>query len=202
MKKLTALFPTPVLSNTLDRNLTDLELAFIKETENKKKKNAGNYHSIDTQILENPELQDIKKFCMANVTDYFQDIICPINSVEPYICLSWLNYMYQNGFHHRHCHSNSIISGVFYIQTSSEDKIYFHNLKEPTIKFHTDNYHEFNSVSWWVPAEKNTLILFPSDLWHEVKIHSSTETRISLSFNVFVKGKIGDLNELSYIRID
>lgn len=201
MKKVTGLFPTPVFSNTLDRELTENELAFIKENENKIRPNTGNYSSIDNQILESRELASIKKFFMDNIQSYFDDIICPRDAVSPYISLSWLNYTYDQGFHHSHCHNNSIISGVFYIQTNEDDKIHFSKLTASPIQFTSKNYHEFNSQVWWLPAEKNCLLLFPSDLYHEVKNHDSDETRISLSFNVFVKGKIGSLEDLSYIEL-
>jgi hypothetical protein len=39
--------------------------------------------------------------------------------------------------------------------------------------------------------------MFPSSLEHMVETRKGVSTRISLAFNVFIKGKIGDSNNLT-----
>jgi hypothetical protein len=48
-------------------------------------------------------------------------------------------------------------------------------------------------------ADKNSLIVFPSDLEHEVDTKPSKNTRISLSFNSFLKGNLGQVASLDYL---
>lgn len=200
MKRITPLFPVPVFSNTLDRDLTSTELGYINEQEKDLRTNAGNFSSKNVNVLESKELSDIKKFCLDNINMYFEELICTKNNVVPYITISWINFTYGKGFHHKHWHPNSILSGVFYIHTSPNDRIHFHKSTTEPIKFDIEKYHEFNSGVWWIPAEKNTLLLFPSTLWHEVINRDSEDTRISLSFNVFVKGHIGNIDELNTLE--
>ena len=58
----------------------------------------------------------------------------------------------------------------------------------------------WNSSQWKVPVNNNKLILFPSWLEHRVESNEKAiTTRISISFNTFVKGTFGaasSLNEL------
>ena len=49
----------------------------------------------------------------------------------------------------------------------------------------------YNSRSWFFPVETNQIILFPSSTTHSVGQKKGNNTRLSLAFNVFIKGKIG-----------
>ena len=66
--------------------------------------------------------------------------------------------------------------------------------------FSSPEYNIWNSRSWFVSVENNTLILFPSWLEHSVEPNEKATTdRISLGFNIFAKGFFGNkgfLNEL------
>ena len=197
-----ALFPTPVFVSKLDRELTNDEWSVINDHRSVVNRNYGNWTSQDSKILEDEKMFELKNFCVGSVKEYFETIICTSNDIEPYITLSWLNYTDKNGYHHRHVHNNSIISGVFYISVAEDDRIYFHNDRQRQIDFFTETYNNFNSQAWWIPAKKNSLLMFPSELPHSVKTHETEDTRISLSFNVFVKGKIGNKLDLSWIELN
>ena len=53
-----------------------------------------------------------------------------------------------------------------------------------------------------LPMKKGELILFPSNLQHSVPANQSDEDRISLSFNTWIKGDIGDKEKLTYLPLD
>ena len=105
----------------------------------------------------------------------------------------------MNESHHMHAHSNSIISGVLYLNADRKyDSIKFHKHNNyQTLKFPTSNYHVFNSQSWTVPVHTGEIILFPSYLSHEVSQKIGDNLRTSLSFNTYVKGIIGEKMELT-----
>ena len=63
------------------------------------------------------------------------------------------------------------------------------------------NFNIFNSFAWWIPVKENDLILFPSDLEHGVDTVTLDHTRISLAFNVFVKGEFGNKKNLKWIKL-
>ena len=62
-------------------------------------------------------------------------------------------------------------------------------------------YNLWNSTAWHYKVQTNQIIYFPSTLEHEVGINQSDTDRISLSFNVFFKGTIGDVHSMNIATI-
>ena len=187
-----SLFPTAVTFFKYD-GITEKETKFLIKQETRN--NTGNTTSINKNILQNKEMKKLKQFIDKSLKEYFQNIYTPKNNVEPYITQSWCNYTKEGQFHHKHAHPNSFISGVFYVQADKEkDKIYFYKNTYETIDLPTEEYNSYNSKSWWFETHTNDLIIFPSNLVHMVEKVVGKE-RISLSFNTFLKGYIGENNE-------
>ena len=196
------LFPTPVYISKLNRELTNKELLFIDKTKLDVYKNVGNTTSNDNYILNHKAFKDLKINLDLIVKDYFERVMSPTDAITPYITQSWLNYTETNQYHHKHQHPNSLVSGVFYINCDDKfDKIKFFNDKYKTIKPEVKNWNIWNSESWWFPVKTGDVILFPSSLPHMVETKEGTNTRISLSFNTFVKGKIGNNEELTELKL-
>ena len=192
------IFPTPIYISKLDRELTPLELKFVDKSKKDFYKNDGNITSNNNYILNEKPFANIKKELDLRVQDYFDKVISPANSITPYITQSWLNYTETNQYHHKHAHPNSLVSGVFYINCNEEhDKIKFFNENYKPIKLETKDWNLWNSESWWFPVKTGDVILFPSSLTHMVETKEGTNTRISLAFNVFIKGTIGDNKNLT-----
>jgi uncharacterized protein (TIGR02466 family) len=195
------IFPTPIYISKLNRKLTIKELLFVDKNKLNTYKNEGNTTSSNSYVLNNKELKDLKIELNLRIQDYFDKIICLENKkIKPYITQSWLNFTKINEYHHKHRHSNSLVSGVFYINCHEElDKIKFFNDRYQTIKPEVKDWNIWNSETWWFSVKTGDIILFPSTLDHMVETKKEDNTRISLAFNVFVKGKIGNkknLNEL------
>jgi uncharacterized protein (TIGR02466 family) len=192
------MFPTPVYISKLNRKLTSLELKFVEKNKKFYIKNTGNIHSNNTYILNERPFSNIKKELELRVKDYFEKVISPTDAITPYITQSWLNYTETNQFHHKHAHPNSLVSGVFYINCHEElDRIKFFNDSYKNIKPQIKNWNLWNSESWWFPVKTGDIIMFPSSLPHAVENKEGANTRISLAFNVFIKGKIGINKELT-----
>lgn len=195
------LFPTPIAFFDLDRELTELERKFVDKQ--KVRPNMGNASSEDNYVLENKNLSNLKSFFEDSITEYFTVTYNPRNNVKLAITQSWINYTKHGEYHHKHAHPNSVISGVFYIQSdNTSDKIHFYNEKYHQIKFEPREFNVYNSESWWFESIQGRLLLFPSSLVHMVEIRASNEaTRISLSFNTFPIGHIGDNIKLTELII-
>ena len=198
---LNGLFPTPLYSTKRDMNTSSLENNdiedIIKEGMNK---NIGNSSSNNNYIFDK-KLKKIKQFCEQQIEIYVEQVINPKQKLNFYITQSWLNVTNPGGYHHTHSHSNSLISGVFYISTEEDDKII---LEHPNRKLLEMTSFEFKSLNLWnsctvtAPCETNTLLLFPSWLNHTVAPNEkATKDRISISFNTFVRGTLGDNISLS-----
>lgn len=201
--KIEPLFATPLYCTGLQREITKDEKNFIYENAKKVVKNRGNnYQSSDNYILENQQLQNLKKFFNVHINNYFSEVLQTQNKEIPYITQSWINYNNINSHHDEHSHPNSIISGVFYIKSKiDKDSIVFS--KEDNV-FHfgeAKSWNIYNSTHWTQPVEKGLLLIFPSTLRHRVLTHKHNYTRISLSFNVFAKGIIGEAGSYTELII-
>jgi uncharacterized protein (TIGR02466 family) len=166
----------------------------------------GNFSSIETNILELDSYKLIKDRILDGLNEYVRDVLHVDSKHEFYLTQSWLNVNPPNSTHHRHNHSNSLISGVYYIDTSPEDNIMFisqntqHITNNPTIQINVSEYTLANSNSWQLPVKNNDIIFFPSTTLHEVAENTGDKNRISIAFNCFVKGNFGKtetLNELN-----
>ena len=192
------IFPTPIYISKLDRELTAKELSFIDKTKLNTYNNEGNTTSNDNNILNNKSFKNLKQELDLRMQDYFDKVISPSNNITPYITQSWLNYTETNQYHHKHVHPNSLVSGVFYINCHEEhDKIKFFNEKYSIIKPEVKDWNIWNSESWWFSVKTGDIILFPSSLTHMVETKQGDNTRISLAFNVFIKGTVGNNKNLT-----
>lgn len=194
------LFPTPVGFYKLDRDLDPKELSFIKKQ--KTRPNKGNATSLDNTILRNKEMTKLRDFIETKVAEYFKAVHNPKHNVSLRITQSWCNYTEPGQFHHKHSHANSFVSGVFYPQANREtDKIYFYRSSFNMLRFPPENWNTYNSESWWFDVGTGDLILFPSSLEHMVETVQGDKTRISLSFNSFPVGNIGEDISLTALTI-
>ena len=194
------IFPTPIYFSKLDRELTNKELSFVDKYKLDFYKNDGNITSTNNYILNEKPFANIKDELDLRVQDYFDKVISSSNNITPYITQSWLNYTETNQYHHKHAHPNSLVSGVFYINCHEEhDKIKFYNDTYRTIKLEIKDWNMWNSESWWFSVKTGDIILFPSSLTHMVETKQGDNTRISLAFNVFIKGKIGNKKQLTEV---
>jgi uncharacterized protein (TIGR02466 family) len=188
-----SLFPTPIFFSSLEREFTPLELKFVDKNKKDTYNNTGNITSNDNYVLNEKPFLNLKNELDLKIKEYFDKIICPSNKVKPYITQSWLNYTKRNQYHHKHQHPNSLVSGVFYINADEKlDKIKFFKEDYQPIKLEIKEYNLFNSQSWWFTVKTGDIVLFPSSLTHMVETKEGDNTRVSLAFNVFVEGKIGD----------
>jgi uncharacterized protein (TIGR02466 family) len=196
------IFPTPIYISKIDRKLSIKELSFIDKTKLDVYKNEGNTTSNDNYILNTKAFKKLKEELYLKVQDYFDKVISPANNITPYITQSWLNYTETNQFHHKHAHPNSLVSGVFYINCHEEhDKIKFFNEKYSPIKLEIKDWNLYNSETWWFSVKTGDVILFPSSLTHMVETKEGDNTRISLAFNVFIKGTVGNNKNLTELII-
>ena len=196
-----SLFATPAYFSELNRELTKKELLKVDNLKKDSHKNVGNITSNNNYVLNLKEFKDIKNEIDLRIKDYFEKVICSSNNLKPYITQSWLNYTNKNEYHHKHAHPNSFVSGILYINCNKEyDKIkYFKSDDYQTLKPKVKEFNIYNSDNWWFSVKTGDIVLFPSSLVHMVEPKKGDNTRISLSFNIFIKGTIGTndmLNEL------
>ena len=195
------LFPKPIGFFKFDEGLTEIQNEFLLSQE--QYNNVYNGTSENKYILKSKELENICTFIEKCAHEYFMATYSPKNDVNLRLTQSWANYTKVGQQHHKHSHSNSFISGCFYVNADKgKDKIYFQKTEYFPITFPTIEWNPYNSETWWYPIGTNDLIFFPSSLTHYVAPVESEETRISIAFNLYPVGHIGDETQLTalYLR--
>jgi len=196
------IFPTPIYTNKLDREFTKKEINFFTKEKEKKLENVGNNSSDNNYILNSSELKNLKQELDEIVKDYFKKVISIDEKASPYITQSWLNWTSENEFHHRHSHSNSIVSGVLYIDVDEkQDKINFFKNENCQIYIREKEPNIFNTNNVSLVVKNGLIVLFPSYLDHAVDVKKGNNVRISLAFNTFVKGIIGLDKALTELKL-
>ena len=184
------LFPTPLYISNIDAPLINQQKNYLLNLP--KIKNAGNLRSESGYIFEYSLFAELKKTINKHIKEYI-NIVYPNSNLDVYITQSWANYTEPNEYHHKHSHPNSFISGVFYVNAiKNEDMIKFYKDLPPLFQINHNQPNNYNSGDVAILVETGDLVLFPSNFTHNVPPTTSKETRISISFNTFIKGNLGD----------
>ena len=127
--------------------------------------------------------------------DIFDKLNYNVQDIE--ITGMWGNILKPGETHPPHTHSNNFLSRVFYLESDAETGIIFSDPRPaadvlvPRKKTKTNE----NSNLLSYISKQNRLIIFPSWLVHWVPINKSKRDRISISFNVQIKGQVGEHHE-------
>jgi uncharacterized protein (TIGR02466 family) len=195
------LFPVIVGEYNLNRDFSDNEKETFRSL-NEMKYNIGNLTTTNRNILEIKNLKNLKNKLTECASDYINKIIKPKSNINSYITQSWINFTNRGQYHHKHNHSNSFLSGVLYIHANKElDRITFHNGRYSQIDVQPMEYNRLNSSSWKIGVNTKDIFIFPSHLIHEVETSINEDSRISLSFNIFISGKIGDYFDMTELYL-
>ena len=109
----------------------------------------------------------------------------------------WATILRPGESHSIHTHSNNLLSGVYYLQSDESANIMFNDPRPasdvilPRIKkTGKDNSNLLGYIS-----TQNRAIIFPSWLQHWVPVNKSINNRISISWNIQLKGQVGEHHE-------
>ena len=206
--ELLSLFPTPVLIAQYPLPY-EKELEYIRALPCRRENKGGdagnvihyNRQSEDTFVLDNPMLGNIKAFIESKVHKFVKEIMNSNN--EMVITQSWINKSGKGESHHEHVHPNSMVSGVWYPVINEQlPPIQFRSKAQRDVSLQCEKFNNFNSATFLLPMKAGELIIFPSNLTHSVPANQSETERISLSFNTWCKGSLGDINSLTYLPLD
>lgn len=185
------IFPIAIGKNILSPGLTPKQKNFIVSLE--KAKNIGNLTSKDRYLTKHKILQNFTNFCTNSLNHYFKELYQPKYDVNLRITQMWANYSEKGQWHHPHEHPNSFISAVFYVNCEKDvDNITFIKKGYEQLQVYTENFNQYNSQDWVIPVEENLLVIFPSSLSHKVETVQVDKTRISISMNTFIVGRLGN----------
>ncbi len=156
---------------------------------------ALNSHNL--RILDQIQLRELRHKIDSGITEFMTHLGVDQAKITMPITTSWLNLYQQGDSTHQHSHSNSIISGVYYLEDCDHTApIQFHrapgyvNLWPNTINLPIKQHNALNIDVITVIPKKGELIMWPSHLAHSVPPNQSDTPRHTIAFNTFVKGTL------------
>ena len=193
------LFPTTVFQaqevlnpENLNNIKNDIDNKFNKNLENL----SYNWQSLSSVSLHEEQLYSkLSENILILSKKYLDDKFFEYENIV--ITSMWANVLKPGESHRPHTHANNYLSGVFYVN-NNKTNIFFTDPRPQAgvIQLHSNNYNYSNSSDYWYPATANSLLLFPSWLEHYVHTNSSTENRVSIAFNLMLKGRVDRMENL------
>jgi len=192
-------FATPIYTSDNFYQLTNEQLNYLKNLSTLKQK-GNNFISAEKFILDNEAMEDFKNWCLLNVISFAKQLGIS-EKTSFYITQSWLNKNPPQSYHHTHMHPNSIFSCIYYVE-GDECPTNFYRYDD---SFGNYNFYEgsnvYTSKKVGVMNEVGRLLIFPSTLVHDVEINNSGKERITISFNTFIQGEMGDIKGSDHLII-
>jgi len=192
---------SPIFSKPLYSKFTDVDTKKIvsmldedgfHDEYNNTKPDVGNrsFISNSIHILEENRFKFLKDKLMKEFYLYASDVMKYTNEFE--ITTSWFTRATRGQSSNFHNHSNCMMSGVLYLQTSENSgNIVFESFGNERFALHSEEYNVFNSPRWSLKPEDGLLIIFPSEVHHKIAENKSDTTRYSLAFNLIPTGSLG-----------
>ena len=189
------LFPTLLHKLKLqDKNLLDQFEKKIYDLREQKQgfEKRGVFTANDTLHLE-PEMAPLCDIIMQESDRILNDLKVVRDS--HYITHMWAHVTPPNHRHMMHTHSNSFLSGTLYVKTPKKCAPVIFSDPRPGVPILVPEYTEYNranGATFQIYPQRGDLLIFPSWLPHgvdegECEAH---EERISIPFNIMLKGKI------------
>jgi len=185
--RLDGLFPTPVLTAIRPEPYTLEEYNFVKNIS--LIHGTNNDVSVSSNILDFPEMIRLKNFFTEYLNIFTEQVYLASND-ELEIGISWANSIKPGKSHALHKHKNSVLSGVYYFDSTHDCPIILgsplesHNNCDYSVR---NGVNHFNCEEWYIPTDGNTLIMFPSWLQHRVSANNTDSIRYSLAWNSWFK---------------
>ena len=196
------LFAVPVAKSPIGRNYTDSELKYIESQLERPSKAIDNHASPNKNVLAHDELKDLQTIIQQHLDNYFKAVYNTSNNVALQITQSWLTLSRKGESHHSHTHPNSVVSGVLYVSVAGNDGINFYRNEENLwFELEPSETNYYNSYKIHVATKVGDLVLFPSSVKHGVNKVTEDIKRVSLSFNTFFSGEMGNPEFSNALRI-
>ena len=125
---------------------------------------------------------------------YFNNLEYEYDKLE--ITGMWANKLYQGDAHPPHTHSNNILSGVYYLKSDKKSSPiqFFDPRAQATVLRPRNKPNWDNATMVQFNSTQGTGYVFPSWLMHWVP--PTQDERISVSWNIIVRGNYGEDNTL------
>ena len=202
------LFSKPVYVRKLDLDChkilklidNNFEQAGVKDNINSNVENITSA-SVNKKVLENKKLKFIKNIVEKELKFYTEEILRYTNRFK--MTTSWFTKSKPNQQSNYHSHTNSMFSGVLYLQAfENSGNISFTDYRNNSMfNLIPKDYNVYNSIEYYFRIEPGLILFFPSEMHHKILTNRSKKTRFSLAFNFIPIGNINNENSDSFLKI-
>ena len=201
--EVTPLFSSPLSTIQVEEDLNELQKCdffdLIKKENFSYFENFQDYKGKYFGITDTKQLLDKFPEIKQLFLSYFYSLknnVLKYNEVDFCITTSWGIRVVKDSCGVVHNHRNSFYSGIYYFDDYSNEEsagISFidFNIKPNLFMIQTSDFNILNTDSWTIKPQKNTLLFFPSYLYHRIDLHKSDIDRYSIAFNIMPTGVVG-----------
>ena len=206
MSKIQSFFPTLIyraddaakasLNAKLEQSslmLAQDDLVGIKWCEKHGYQGYTSFASINDLAAQIPAFNALEKILDRHAAKFANALHWDIRGGKPVCDSMWVNVLPEGGSHTSHIHTNSVISGTYYVRVPQgagpivyEDPRHAMMMAAPPKKQNAPREHK-SQVS--ETPKVGSLLLWESWLRHEVPVNRADGLRISISFNYVIGAK-------------
>ena len=151
-------------------------------------------------VLNQPKFKKLKSLIKEQINEFAKGVMKYDADFE--ITTSWFTKTDKNESSQFHNHNNSFLSGVLYINVNPDSgSIVFEDFSDKRFLVRSTEYNEYNAQQYAINPQNGLILLFPSEVWHQVNTNKSDKTRYSLAFNVMPVGVFGDVTSDSQVNL-
>ena len=180
------IFPTPLyVSDVSNFYLIQQEIRDSIDSVEFKMREDWNTHylsdiTFEKNIIDELNLQYFKEEIDKHVRNYCKSILFEYKN---YTLDSWISLFKPENHGHLHSHGDSDIPGCYYYKSNGKDGDIFFETPVPNMSS-SHCFYENYCKRWDHTPKEGKLLLFPGWLKHGIKLNTTDEDRISISFNV------------------
>ena len=189
-----SLFPTPVFQSQIP--LQNSWLESIKNLMYDRTTGDNGYVSKDKDIFNHPDLHDLKNKIDEQIKLFACEHLNVQSHVNFEISRSWSVKHLHLDWAHKHCHTDSVFSGIYYLDVDEysgdlliDKGLHTTNCFMPTLTPDVTHYNTYTQQNWRLKPENGMLVAFPSQIIHSVEPNKSPHLeRYAIAFDVVIKG--------------
>ena len=155
----------------------------------------NNWQTKSADLHKNKEFEHFTKLVLKTGKDICNTLGYDVEDLI--ITDMWANVLKNTEYHPMHTHSNNFLSGTYYLQSDQGASIVFHDPRPAAdvIVPRKKEKNTLNSSLLSYASKTNRAIFFPAWLPHWVQQNKSNNKRISIAWNMQVKGQVGEHHE-------
>lgn len=185
-------FSTPIWTHqvsdhaSINKDLLALMRLLEADNESLIKSNIGGWQS-HRQLHQHEEVTHLRQAIGLGCISCAKTLAFDFENFELAITSMWLNRSGHGNLHKAHIHANTMLSGVYYVQTPPDcGKIEFFDPVTARVatKHPSTEHRRINTSTAQYNPKEGMLVIFPSWLQHWVEPNQGEGERVSVSFNV------------------